>query len=193
MLQFLILAFGIDVISLSVLDVICSSILLVCMIRLIPVIIIMLYYWLFRIKSYGKLLIFSTELAAGLRAVGLWLCRRAGTQVVLDNGGELLAVSCQQRTVLPPCGSVLQETEVGGREGKRRLGAPSRVEVALGRDEGHGRMGRTGLVSLRLLRPSGPLHGEVRERRREELHQEASGSRGSDRTRWSWRALPRPP
>jgi hypothetical protein len=125
----------------------------------------------------------KAELAAGLRAVGLWLCRRAGTQVVLDNGGELLAVSCQQRTVLPPCGSILQETEVGGREGKRRLGALSRVEVALGRDEGHGRMGRTGLVSLRLLRPSGPLHGEVRERRREELHQEASGSRGSDRMR----------
>jgi hypothetical protein len=32
------------VISLSVLDVICSSILLLCMIRLIPAIIIMLYY-----------------------------------------------------------------------------------------------------------------------------------------------------
>jgi hypothetical protein len=31
------------------------------MIRLIPAIIIMLYYWLFRIKSYGKLLIFSTR------------------------------------------------------------------------------------------------------------------------------------
>jgi hypothetical protein len=60
MLQFLVLAFGIDVISLSVLDVICSSILLVCMIRLIPTIIIMLYYWLFWIKSYGKLLIYST-------------------------------------------------------------------------------------------------------------------------------------
>jgi hypothetical protein len=30
------------------------------MIRLILSIIIMLYYWLFRIKSYGKLLIFST-------------------------------------------------------------------------------------------------------------------------------------
>jgi hypothetical protein len=30
------------------------------MIRLIPAIIIMLYYWLFRIKFYGKLLIFST-------------------------------------------------------------------------------------------------------------------------------------
>jgi hypothetical protein len=44
LLQFLVLAFGIDVISLSVLDVICSSILLVCMIRLIPAVIIMLYY-----------------------------------------------------------------------------------------------------------------------------------------------------
>jgi hypothetical protein len=48
------------VISLSLLDVICSSILLVCMIRLIPAIIIMLYYYLFQIKSYGKLLIYST-------------------------------------------------------------------------------------------------------------------------------------
>jgi hypothetical protein len=60
LLQFLVLAFGVDVICLSVLDVICSSILLVCMIRLIPAIIIMPYYWLFRIKSYDKLLIFST-------------------------------------------------------------------------------------------------------------------------------------
>jgi hypothetical protein len=38
----------------------CSSILLVCMIQLIPAIIIMLYFCLFQIKSYGKLLIFST-------------------------------------------------------------------------------------------------------------------------------------
>jgi hypothetical protein len=59
LLQFLVLAFGIDVISLSMLDVICLSILLVCMIRLIPAIIIMLYYWLFSIKSYGKLLLYS--------------------------------------------------------------------------------------------------------------------------------------
>jgi hypothetical protein len=44
MLQFLVLAFGIDVVSLSVLDMVYSSILLVCMIRLIPAIIIMLYY-----------------------------------------------------------------------------------------------------------------------------------------------------
>jgi hypothetical protein len=35
MLQFLVLAFGVDVIYLSLLDMICSSILLVCMIRLI--------------------------------------------------------------------------------------------------------------------------------------------------------------
>jgi hypothetical protein len=63
--------------------------------------------------------------------------------------GELLAVSCQQRTVLSPCGSVLQETDVGGREGKRRLDALSRVEVGVGRDEEDGRMGRMGLVSLR--------------------------------------------
>jgi hypothetical protein len=60
LLQFLVLAFGIDVISLSVLDVIGSSILLVCMIRLIPAIIIMLYYSLFQIKSYVNLLIYST-------------------------------------------------------------------------------------------------------------------------------------
>jgi hypothetical protein len=60
LLQFLVLAFGVDVISLSGLDVICSSILLVCMIKLIPAIIIMLYYWLFRIKSYDKFLIYST-------------------------------------------------------------------------------------------------------------------------------------
>jgi hypothetical protein len=49
------------VICLSRLDMICSSILLVCMIRLIPAIIIMLYYYLFWIKSYGKFLIYSTE------------------------------------------------------------------------------------------------------------------------------------
>jgi hypothetical protein len=30
------------------------------MIRLIPVIIIMLYYWLFQNKYYGKMLIYST-------------------------------------------------------------------------------------------------------------------------------------
>jgi hypothetical protein len=62
LLQFLVLAFGIDVISLSVLDLICSSILLVCIITLIPAIIIMFYYWLFWIKSHGKLLIYSTAL-----------------------------------------------------------------------------------------------------------------------------------
>jgi hypothetical protein len=60
LLQFLVLAFGIDVICLSVLDAICSSILLVCMIRLIPAIIIVLYYWLYWIISYGKMLISST-------------------------------------------------------------------------------------------------------------------------------------
>jgi hypothetical protein len=61
LLQFFILAFGVDVIYLSLLDMIYSSILLVCMIRLIPAIIIMLYYCLFRIKCYGKLLIYSTQ------------------------------------------------------------------------------------------------------------------------------------
>jgi hypothetical protein len=43
LLQFLVLAFGVDVIYLSLLDMICSSILLVCMIRLIPAIIIDVY------------------------------------------------------------------------------------------------------------------------------------------------------
>jgi hypothetical protein len=61
LLQFLALAFGVDVICLSLLDMICSSILLVCIIRFILAIIIMFYYWLFQIKSYGKLLIYSTE------------------------------------------------------------------------------------------------------------------------------------
>jgi hypothetical protein len=61
LLQFLVLAFGVDVICLSLLDMIWSSILLVCMIRLIHAIIIMLYYYLFWIKSYGKFLIYSTE------------------------------------------------------------------------------------------------------------------------------------
>jgi hypothetical protein len=60
LLQLLVLEFEIDVICLSMLDVICLSILLVCMIRLISAIIIMLYYWLFRIKSYDKMLIYST-------------------------------------------------------------------------------------------------------------------------------------
>jgi hypothetical protein len=41
------------------------------MIRLIPAIIIMLYYWLFRIKSYGKLLIFSTVTALMLQTRSL--------------------------------------------------------------------------------------------------------------------------
>jgi hypothetical protein len=79
LLQFLVLAFGVDVICLSVLDVICSSILLVCMIRLIPTIIIMLYYWLFRIKFYGKLLIFSTTSRGKLdQAGGGWLDAQGG-------------------------------------------------------------------------------------------------------------------
>jgi hypothetical protein len=60
LLQFLVLAFGIDVIHLSWLDVVRSSILLVCMIRLIVAIIVMLYYWLFQIKHYCNLLIYST-------------------------------------------------------------------------------------------------------------------------------------
>jgi hypothetical protein len=44
LLQFLVLAFTVEMICLSLLDVICSSILLVRMIRLIPTNIIMLYY-----------------------------------------------------------------------------------------------------------------------------------------------------
>ena len=60
LLQFLVLALGIDVICLFWLNMICSSILLVYMIRLIPALIVMIYYYLFRIKYYGNLLIFST-------------------------------------------------------------------------------------------------------------------------------------
>jgi hypothetical protein len=60
LLQFLVLVFRINVICLSVLDVICLFILLVCMIRIIHAIILMLYYWLFRVKSYSKMLIYST-------------------------------------------------------------------------------------------------------------------------------------
>jgi hypothetical protein len=41
-------------------DAICSSILLVCMINLIPVIMIMFYLPLILIKLYGYLLIYST-------------------------------------------------------------------------------------------------------------------------------------
>jgi hypothetical protein len=50
------------VIYLSLLDIICSSLLLVCMIRLLPGIIIMFYLQLFWINSYGNLIIYSTTL-----------------------------------------------------------------------------------------------------------------------------------
>jgi LTR polyprotein gag-polypeptide-like protein len=60
LLQFLVLALGIDVICLFWLNMICSFILLVYMIRLILALIVMIYYYLFRIKYYGNLLIFST-------------------------------------------------------------------------------------------------------------------------------------
>jgi hypothetical protein len=53
--------FGIDMISLSWLGMICSSTLLVYMIRLIPAITVMLYYWLFHIKHYSNLFIYSIE------------------------------------------------------------------------------------------------------------------------------------
>ena len=60
LLQFLVLALGIDVICLFWLNMICSFVLLVYMIRLILALIVMIYYYLFRIKYYGNLLIFST-------------------------------------------------------------------------------------------------------------------------------------
>jgi hypothetical protein len=41
------------------------------MIRLISAIIIMLYYWLFQIKSYGKLLIFSTSTSTTISPYGV--------------------------------------------------------------------------------------------------------------------------
>jgi hypothetical protein len=60
LLEFLVLAFGVDMISISCLDTVCSSILVVCMISLITGFIVMLYLLFIWIKSYGQLLIFST-------------------------------------------------------------------------------------------------------------------------------------
>ena len=60
MLDFVILAFALDVIGLYCLDVICSSTLSVCMICFTAACMIMFYHLLIRIKSYGHLLIFST-------------------------------------------------------------------------------------------------------------------------------------
>src|SRR3954468_15351385 len=60
MLEFFVLAFGVDVIDLSPIDVICSSILLICVIGFSTVCMIMFYQFIIRIKSYGLLLIFPT-------------------------------------------------------------------------------------------------------------------------------------
>src|SRR4051812_5002720 len=65
MLELFVLAFVVDVIGLSPIDVICSSTLLICMISFTTVCIIMLYQFIIRIKSYGLLLIFSTDVASG--------------------------------------------------------------------------------------------------------------------------------
>ena len=56
MLEFFVLAFGVDVIGLSPIDVICSSTLLICMIGFTTVCMIMIYQFIIRIKSYGLLL-----------------------------------------------------------------------------------------------------------------------------------------
>ena len=60
MLEFFVLAFGVDVIGLSPIDVICSSTLLICIIGFSTVCMIMFYQFIIRIKSYGLLLIFPT-------------------------------------------------------------------------------------------------------------------------------------
>jgi len=60
LLEFLVLAFVVDVIGLSCSNAICPSTLLVCMISLITIYLIMLYQLFIRIKSYGSLLIYST-------------------------------------------------------------------------------------------------------------------------------------
>ena len=49
MIEFFILAFGVDVISLSPIDVICSSTLLICIIDFITVYMIMFYQFIIRI------------------------------------------------------------------------------------------------------------------------------------------------
>ena len=63
MLEFFDLAFGVDVIGLSCIDVICSSTLLICIIGFSTVCMIMFYQFIIRIKSYGLLLIFPTKVS----------------------------------------------------------------------------------------------------------------------------------
>ena len=53
MLEFFVLAFGVDVIGLSPIDVICLSTLLICIIGFSTVCMIMIYHFIIRIKSYG--------------------------------------------------------------------------------------------------------------------------------------------
>ena len=60
MLEFFVLAFVVDVIGLSPIDVICSSTLLIFIIGFSTVCMIMIYQFIIRIKSYGLLLIFPT-------------------------------------------------------------------------------------------------------------------------------------
>ena len=60
LLEFLGLVFFVDVISLSCIDAICSSTLLVCAISLFAVSLVMIYNLIMRIISYANLLIYST-------------------------------------------------------------------------------------------------------------------------------------
>src|SRR3954468_4715547 len=62
MLEFFVLAFGVDVVDLSPIDAIYSSTLLICIIGFSTVCMIMLYQFIIWIKSYGLLLIFPTEI-----------------------------------------------------------------------------------------------------------------------------------
>jgi hypothetical protein len=61
LLEFLVLIFVVDEIGLSCLDVICSSTMLICMFILPAIFVVMIYYLFIQIKSYGNLLIYSTQ------------------------------------------------------------------------------------------------------------------------------------
>jgi hypothetical protein len=60
LLEFLLLLFGVHAFGLSCLDVVCSSILLICMISLSAVSVVIICQVLVQINSYGNYLIFST-------------------------------------------------------------------------------------------------------------------------------------
>src|SRR4051812_36488569 len=89
MLEFFVLAFGVDVIGLSCIDVICSSTLLICMIGFTTICMIMIYKFIIRIKSYGLLLIFST-----VCTYGRYLYGKAAAACL--HGSYVRALACRQ-------------------------------------------------------------------------------------------------